>query len=97
MMLRRQGVLVAGFLALAGCVTTGDPAALDEGFLPEVPEAVAAIAAPYQDLSAVRVMPEDGCYWYRHQGPVETTMLPLLTTTGRAICTRAQTGPLAAG
>jgi hypothetical protein len=96
-MLKRHGLL-ASALALSGCVTAGDPtAARNEGFLPEVPEAVAAIAAPFQDLSAVRVMPEDGCYWYRHQGPVETTMLPLLTTTGRTICTRPQTGPLPAG
>jgi hypothetical protein len=34
-------------------------------------------------------MPEDGCYWYRYVGPVETTYLPLRTIEGRPICTRA--------
>ncbi len=61
-----------------------------------VPEGVAAIAAPYQDLKAVRIDPSDGCYVYRHVGPVETTFLPLRSVDGRPICTRlpdaAQTG-----
>jgi hypothetical protein len=97
-MQKRHGVLVAASLALAGCVTTGDPATVvNDGFLTELPESVVAIAAPNQDLTAVMLMPEDGCYWYRHRGPVETTMLPLLTTAGRAICTRPQTGPFPAG
>lgn len=51
-----------------------------------VPEGVAAIAAPYQDLRTARVRPEDGCYWYSHAGPVETTLLPLRTVDGRPIC-----------
>lgn len=53
-----------------------------------LPEGVVAIAAPYQDLSAVRIDPSDGCYVYRHAGPVETTFLPLRTVEGRPICTR---------
>ncbi|WP_243698697.1 hypothetical protein [Paracoccus alkanivorans] len=55
-------------------------------FLEEVPEQVAAQAAPYQNLQAVRLNPEDGCYWYSHAGPVETTLLPLRTIDGRLIC-----------
>ncbi len=62
----------------------------DVGNLTKLPEGVVEIAAPYQDLSAVRIMPEDSCYWYRHEGPVETTYLPLRTTEGRPICTRIQ-------
>ncbi|MDA5095884.1 hypothetical protein O2N63_17475 [Aliiroseovarius sp. KMU-50] len=58
------------------------------GFIKELPEAVLTIAAPYQDLTAVRIDPEDGCYVYRHAGPVETTFLPLRSVRGRPICTR---------
>jgi len=57
-------------------------------FIKELPEAVVAIAAPYQDLESVRIDPSDGCYTYRHAGPVETTFLPLRSTEGRPICTR---------
>lgn len=55
-----------------------------------LPDAVATIAAPYQNLSTARLRPEDGCYWYLHAGPVETTLLPLRTSEGRPICTRPQ-------
>lgn len=68
--------------ACAGDMTQG-------GGSKPVPEAVAAIAGPGQDVASARVMPEDGCYWYRHAGPVETTWLPLRTADGRPICTRA--------
>lgn len=47
-----------------------------DGFIKELPEGVLAIVAPYQDLSAVRIDPEDGCFVYRYIGPVETTFLP---------------------
>ena len=53
-----------------------------------VPESVASIAAPFQDLTTARVRADDGCYWYTHVGPVETTELPLRTTNGNPICTR---------
>lgn len=57
---------------------------------PPVSDAVMArlieVAAPYQDLGTVELRPEDGCYWYRHVGPVETTMLPLRSRTGQPIC-----------
>ncbi|WP_342077074.1 hypothetical protein [Yoonia sp. SS1-5] len=58
----------------------------DEAFIKELPEGVAAIAAPNQDLQAVKIDPADGCYVYRYAGPVETTFLPLRTQQGRPIC-----------
>ena len=57
-------------------------------FIAELPDGVLAIAAPYQDLNAVRIDPADGCYVYSHAGPVETTFLPLRTVNGQPICTR---------
>lgn len=80
--------------ALSGCTpTVSATTGADPQFLAEVPEAVREIAAPFQDLNAVQLRPEDGCYWYRHVGPVETTLLPLRTVEGRPICTRPQTPP----
>lgn len=57
-------------------------------YLSEVPEGVVALAAPNQDLTTVQIDPADGCYVYRHVGPVETTMLPLRATNGRPICSQ---------
>ena len=62
-------------------------------FIDELPADVLAIAAPYQDLKAVRIEPTSGCYIYRHAGPVETTFLPLRATNGRPICTAQPTEP----
>ena len=82
----KKPVLLVGsaWLVLAACT---DPTASGN-----LPPDIAAMAAPNQDLSTARVLPEDGCYWYTHQGPVETTLLPLRTKEGRPICTKAQTG-----
>jgi hypothetical protein len=55
----------------------------------DLPEAVLMIADPNQDLQSAYLRPEDGCYWYRYAGPVETTSLPLRTVDGSPICTRA--------
>jgi len=76
-----MSVLVGGCTAVGGAdgVASQQPEA--------VPEAVVEMAAPYQDVSTARVLPEDGCYWYSHSGPVETTLLPLRTVDGRPICT----------
>ena len=77
----------AGLLALGACagplseITDPEPAISED-----VRTQLSAMAAPYQDLQPVRLRPEDGCYWYRHVGPVETTMLPLRTVEGRPIC-----------
>jgi hypothetical protein len=72
-------------LTLGGCTELGQPG----GVLLNVPESVVEIAAPNQDLSTVRLL-EDNCFWYQHQGPVETTLLPLRDVSGRPICTRAE-------
>lgn len=94
--LRRFIVASTTLLALGACdVPSDQPAKPDSSFLKEVPEQVVALAAPHQDLKAVRLRAEDGCYWYRHVGPVETTMLPLRTPSGSPICTkRADTVPV---
>jgi hypothetical protein len=88
-------VLVAvALLALGACSVPLDQATdKSTGFLKELPEGVALIAAPYQNLEEVILKPEDGCYWYRHVGPVETTLLPLRTAEGRPICTQASAKP----
>lgn len=76
-------------LGLAACepVPSTDGAAL--GGLVTLPDGVSSIAAPYQDLTTARVRSKDGCYWYTHSGPVETTELPLRTDGGNPICTRS--------
>lgn len=82
--------LVFTLLVVAGCADTATLSGGKEpGDLTRVPEGVVELAAPGQDLTAVRIMPEDGCYWYRYVGPVETTYLPLRTADGRPICARA--------
>jgi hypothetical protein len=77
-------------LGLAACdvpttTTTGAP----QGSVANLPERVLEIAAPGQNLNTVRVNEADGCYEYQYRGPVETTYLPLRSSTGRPICTRA--------
>ena len=82
-------LLIGSLLALGACAVpvaeTADP---DTGLSAEVMTQLSAMAAPYQDLQSVRLRSEDGCYWYRHVGPVETTLLPLRTADGRPICTQ---------
>jgi len=81
---------IASFVVLSACSSSGinSNGSANARFIDDLPEAVIAMAAPYQDLEAVRLLPEDGCYWYQHVGPVETTMLPLRTVRGNKICTR---------
>lgn len=86
--------VLAALLALAACAAPIEPVAVEP---PDLTERLAAIAAPHQDLQTVRLRPEDGCYWYAHVGPVETTMLPLRTVDGRPICEPRQISALAAG
>lgn len=86
--------VTVALLALGACTVPIDQATdKSTGFLKELPEGVALIAAPYQNLEEVILKPEDGCYWYRHVGPVETTMLPLRTVEGRPICTQVSAKP----
>ncbi|WP_232831431.1 hypothetical protein [Pseudogemmobacter bohemicus] len=72
--------LIAGLLS--GCVATTGA----EPSLPPLSEEVLALVGPNQDLASARLVPEDGCYWYEHTGPVETTLIPLLSQRGRPIC-----------
>lgn len=71
---------------LAGC--TEMSGTNSEGHLTTLSDNLVAIAAPYQDLTTVRINPEDGCYEYRHVGPVETTYLPLRAKAGNPLCSR---------
>lgn len=87
-MTKRFCMLVCAAVSLAACT---DTAGTSSGAAVTLPESVIAMAAPNQDLSTVRVLETDGCYWYSHRGPVETTLLPLRNVEGRPICTRAQT------
>lgn len=73
--------LLTFLLLTAGCVPA--PSFTEPG---DLPEEVLAIAAPGQDLSTARLLPEDNCFWYLHSGPVETTLLPLRNRDGRTIC-----------
>lgn len=79
--------MVAAAVALTAC--TEFEGGNSGGFV-TLSESVLDIAAPDQDLRAVRIDPEDGCYVYRHIGPVETTYLPLRTKQGRPICTQVE-------
>ena len=94
--IRRAGratLLIGALLTLGACaVPLGTEGAPEKGISPDAMERIAALAAPYQDLSIVERRPEDGCYWYRHVGPVETTMLPLRTPEGNPICSGTSAG-----
>ncbi len=82
----RQGVWpIFAALLMGACSADGTGLSVTRG-LKKAPEAVVALAAPNQNLDAVRLDPEDGCYWYLYDGPVETTLLPLRSKSGRRIC-----------
>ncbi len=79
--MQRIGLVLLGLFGLAACEPIpGQP-------ISNLPEAVTAIAAPTQNLATARLL-EDNCFWYEYAGPVETTLLPLVTTDGRPICTQ---------
>lgn len=81
-------LLLPVMLVLSACADpVAETANSDAAISAEVMTQLTTMAAPYQDLQSVRLRPEDGCYWYRHVGPVETTMLPLRTVDDRPICT----------
>lgn len=89
-MRKRHAPIIAAILVLAGCTVptldTGGPS----NEVGSIPEAVAALAAPGQDLTTARLRPEDGCYWYEHSVPVENTLVPLRSAGGNPICTSRQ-------
>ena len=88
-MQKRFGPILVIVLAVTGCTApmVDDSAAPGIG---NIPEEVAALAAPDQDLTTARFDPEDNCYWYAHSGPVETTLVPLRSTGGNPICAARQ-------
>ncbi|MEM1075314.1 MAG: hypothetical protein AAF665_16155 [Pseudomonadota bacterium] len=75
-------------ITLGACTETTTSTSSSAGIT--LSQGVIDMAAPNQDLSTVQIL-DDGCYWYRHVGPVETTMIPLRNVEGRPICARAQT------
>ena len=82
----KKTLLLLSITALAACDASGT---VGGGYMRDVPEEVVNLAGPNQNLQAVKLLEEDGCYWYEHQGPVETTLLPLRSKRGRHICTQA--------
>jgi len=83
--------LITSLLALNACANpVVDPSTGKSAISADALAQLSTMAAPYQDLGSVELRP-DGCYWYRHVGPVETTMLPLRMVDGRPICARAVT------
>jgi len=88
-MLQKYAVIMVATLALAGCAVP--PKEDNDPFrIGNIPESVAALAAPDQDLNTARLRPEDNCYWYAHSGPVETTLVPLRSAGGNPICVARQ-------
>jgi len=86
-------VAILPLVSACGAPAVGPAVAQDPVFVAELPPDVAAMAAPNQDLSNVQLMPEDRCYWYLHEGPVESVMVPLRSIEGDLICLRS-TGAL---
>lgn len=86
-----NAIVLAATLITAGCAAQTTDTAGAKTEPGNVSEAVAALAAPDQDVATARLMPSDGCYWYEHRGPVETTLLPLRTVGGNPICSASGT------
>lgn len=88
--MRLNSLYAAGFTVfLGGCAASLQPQTTPQA-LNGIPDQVTAIAAPFQNVATARKLAQDGCYWYVHEGPVETTFLPLRTGDGRPICSAPQ-------
>lgn len=89
-MTRTKAMLAGPFvlLGLAACEPMPTIGGTPGAARVTVPDSVSSIAATHQDLTTARLRAEDGCYWYTHRGPVETTELPLRTVNGNPICVR---------
>ncbi|MBF9043900.1 hypothetical protein HKCCE4037_11220 [Rhodobacterales bacterium HKCCE4037] len=83
-MMSKVWLALGASVALAGCVSTTPAGQFEE----ELPAEVLGLVAPGQDVNSVR-LESDGCYWYLHRGPVESTYIPLLTRDQRMICVTA--------
>lgn len=81
-------LLIGAVAALGACTGMPMPTAAVAPTSPAsgVPQEVRDIAAPFQNVETARVLEDDNCYWYEHQGPVETTLLPLRSVRGNPIC-----------
>lgn len=89
---KKRGLMIASLLMLtAGCTIPPSLGGKAAGAGSSIPENVKAIAAPNQDINTAHLRPEDRCYWYKHRGPVETTLLPLRTVNGNPICAPRET------
>ena len=84
-MIQKFWFIGGGALLLAACEPSQNGSTKNSI---RAPQAVIDVAGPNQNLNAVRLNPDDGCYEYRYEGPVETTYLPLKTKNERPICTR---------
>ncbi len=88
-MMRIISILSLGAIAaLSGCIQNtplveSDPS---KRTLTTLPENVLAIAGSGQDLNNVRVDVASNCFVYLHNGPVESTYLPLRNKRGQPIC-----------
>ena len=82
----RTAAIALTLLVLAGCAAQRPDIAAEEASPYPIPNEVVAIAGPGQDLTTARLDPTDGCYWYSHAGPVETTLVPLRAANGNQIC-----------
>jgi hypothetical protein len=83
---RGRWTITPVMIVVAACTAPDRGVDPETGFVTELPESVRELADPSQDLTTVRLNPDDNCYWYLYSGPVETTMLPLRTRDGRWIC-----------
>lgn len=89
---KKRSLMIASLLTLtAGCAIPPSIGGNARGKEGSIPESVKAIAAPNQDINTAHLRPEDRCYWYKHSGPVETTLLPLRTVNGNPICAPRET------
>lgn len=88
-MIPARMILPPALLLLGACTEPGTTSSAPAAAI-SLPESVRELAAPNQDLSRAYYKSSDGCYWYRYDGPVEVTDLPLRTASGAPICTRAQ-------
>lgn len=88
-------ILPAGLLLLGACAAqVVEPTAPTLSPAQQMLESAISLAAPNQDPQTARLRADDNCYWYSHVGPVETTELPLLTSSGSHICGPAEVAPI---
>ena len=86
----RSLFILAGVLINAGCGNMATRTEVTQTGSENLSPELLALAAPGQDVTSARLLPEDNCYWYEHRGQVETTLLPLTTAEGRPICMQSQ-------